>query len=209
VDRRTRRPVDCTKIIWIVATNALDPIISEFSRCNEGSSKEADNSGRGSQLQSLLNSGAKAKFGVTRFHENKFWRLYSNSTQFPLTGRISLIVPFIPFSVEEQAVIAHKYLLQLVRRVRKPLSLPGQMIGNVILRIPQELAVCRAIIKDCYDCDTGARSIEAAVKVKVEGLLVREYLAVNAAISEGQEPEEYIIKVAQDGRIKVESGTEA
>jgi ATP-dependent Clp protease ATP-binding subunit ClpA len=117
-----------------------------------------------------------------------------------------MIVPFMPFSADEQAVIAHKYLLQLAKKVRRPLSLPRQMIGNVVLCIHQEVALCKAIIKDCYDSDTGARSIEAAVKVKVEGPLVRQYLAVNAAIEENQEPEEYTIKVDQDGRIKVEAG---
>jgi AAA domain (Cdc48 subfamily) len=64
VDRRNRRPVDCSKIIWIVATNALDSIISEFSKTNEEGGKDTDAAERSSQLQSMLISGSKAKFGV-------------------------------------------------------------------------------------------------------------------------------------------------
>lgn len=79
-----------------------------------------------------------------------------------------------------------------------------QLIGNVILYVSRESAVCTALIKDYYDPDTGARSLEAAVKNKVQASLVREYLALNERIDESQPVEEYVIDLDQHGQIKVE-----
>jgi ATP-dependent Clp protease ATP-binding subunit ClpA len=94
--------------------------------------------------------------------------------------------------------------LQLAKDVRRPVSLSKQLIGNVILYIGRESAVCTALINNYYDPDIGARSLEAAVKGKVEASLVREYLAVNERIDESQPVEEYVIDLDQHGQIKVE-----
>jgi ATP-dependent Clp protease ATP-binding subunit ClpA len=107
----------------------------------------------------------------------------------------------MPFSAEEQAVIAHKFLLQLANNVRRPISISKQLIGNVILHVRRDTAVCTALANDCYDADMGARSLESGVKIKIETLLVREYLAVNETISEWQPVEEYFLDIDQGGHI--------
>jgi ATP-dependent Clp protease ATP-binding subunit ClpA len=114
------------------------------------------------------------------------------------------VIPFLPFALVEQAVIVHKYLRELTSKVRRPISLAGQLIGNVILHIPREPLVCSTLAKDCYDSDTGARSLEAGVKRQIEHPLLREYLASNSRIQEDQPVEEFLVDVDHKGRIKVE-----
>jgi len=99
----------------------------------------------------------------------------------------------MPFSSEEQAVIAHKYLLQLVRHIRRPVSVSKQLIGNVSLRIPRDAAICKALAREFYDSDMGARSLESAVKVRVEAPLVQRYLEANETIKENQSLEVYSV----------------
>jgi ATP-dependent Clp protease ATP-binding subunit ClpA len=207
IDRRIKRPVDCSKIIWILASNALDPVIAAFHTSHRDLCERKDDLEElNYQLQLPLRSALKAKFGVSIEQWNSgdtVGHTFADCIQFPLSGRISSIVPFLPFSIEEQAVIAHKFLLRVAENVRRPISLSHQMIGNVILHIHRDTAVCKAIINESYDANTGARSIEAAVKLKVEGPLVREYLAANETIVEGQDVEEYVVEVESEGRIRV------
>ena len=100
-------------------------------------------------------------------------------------------------------MIVHKYLLLLAEKVKRPVSLTRQLIGDVILHIPRDAAVCTALANDCYDPDTGARSLDSGVKIKVEAPLVQEYLAVNETINEGQPTEDYIVEVSPESQIVI------
>jgi hypothetical protein len=159
-----------------------------------------------SDLQLQLVKGAKAKFGVSSSSWSPSWRyLYCwqlTSLQFPLAGRISVVIPFLPFSADEQVVIVHKYLLRLVRDIRGPVS-PERFIGNVILRMRRDATLCKALAEGGYDIDMGARSLETVVKSKVEALLVQRYLEGNSSIDENQEIEEYLVDVDNAGQIVI------
>jgi hypothetical protein len=59
--------VDCTNIIWILASNALDSVIVEFSKSDEAlaANAEIDVTSIISRLQTLLSKALKPKFGVS------------------------------------------------------------------------------------------------------------------------------------------------
>lgn len=70
-DRRNRRQSDCSKIIWIITSNALDPIIVNFTRYNKIPVPCDDRDARATiaRLQGQLEEGLKENFGVSITHE--------------------------------------------------------------------------------------------------------------------------------------------
>lgn len=119
----------------------------------------------------------------------------------PLTGRISGFIPFIPFSPGEQAVIAHKYILDLAERVRREIKLvfstEGQLVGRVYLRVARDATICSTLAAEGYDEDLGARSLIVAVKQNLEEPLVEAYLEVDEEIREDQDTMEFLVNVVQ------------
>ena len=116
----------------------------------------------------------------------------------PITGRISAFIPFLPFSIGEQAVIVHKNLLELGRSVRKPINLTEgeheQLIGNMGLRIRRDATACRILAQAEYHTDLGARSLITAVDT-IKTLMVDAYLGVDEEITEGAGMSEFIIDI--------------
>jgi ATP-dependent Clp protease ATP-binding subunit ClpA len=119
--------------------------------------------------------------------------------QSPLTGRVSAFLPFLPFRPGEQAVVVHKYLLELSQKVRTSINLSAgeneQLLGNIRLRIRRDASVCRAIAEQEYHPDLGARSLLTAVKSLVEDVLVESYLEVEKGISETEKMMEFVVDV--------------
>jgi ATP-dependent Clp protease ATP-binding subunit ClpA len=119
----------------------------------------------------------------------------------PLTGRISGFIPFLPFSAAEQAVIAHKYVLDLAERVRREIKLvfspEGQLLGRVYLRIRRDATICSTLAAEGYDKDLGARSLIVAVKHNLEEPLVEAYLEVDEEIRADQDMMEFTVGVVQ------------
>lgn len=85
-----------------------------------------------------------------------------------MAGRLSAVIPFLPFSDSEQAVLAHRSLLRLAHSLEKPVRQPNRLVGNVTLRVCQDTALCRVIAREGYHIDTGARGIDAVVNRKVK-----------------------------------------
>ncbi|TKA46501.1 hypothetical protein B0A54_02333 [Friedmanniomyces endolithicus] len=102
-------------------------------------------------------------------------------------GRISEFLPFLTFTIGEQSVIVHKALLELSRKVRQAVSLVDgpdeRLLGNMKLRIRQDVSVCRALAESEYHPDLGARSLLVAAE-KVKRMLVDEYLNIDEEITE-------------------------
>ena len=114
-----------------------------------------------------------------------------------------IVIPFLPFSTDEQAAIVHKYLLRLAQDLRGPVSFPERLIGNVTLRVRRDATLCKALAEGGYDIDMGARSLEAVVKSKVEALLVQRYLESNGSLDENQPMEEYLVEVDNASQIVI------
>ena len=65
MDRRNEQPVDCSKIIWVLASNALDPIIMDsHERGCLASGLEDQKTRQINELQSRLLAGLQSRFGV-------------------------------------------------------------------------------------------------------------------------------------------------
>ncbi|ERF69675.1 hypothetical protein EPUS_03667 [Endocarpon pusillum Z07020] len=191
-DRRNLKTVNCSKTIWILATNALDKKIIDFCDRNEAIFDE-DNSTKREKLLEELTSAMRDDF-MSVFKP-------------PLTGRISAFVPFLPFSRSETCVGAHKYLLELTNEVLRPINTkPGpeeQLLGNIRLKIRSDVSVCKVVVKD-YDPELGIRSLKKAVRDRVASLLDIEYMSMHEVISEGLPMEDYSVFVS-DGRVRVKS----
>lgn len=192
-DRRSGMEVNCTNIIWILATNALDAEINEFSEMNfaKQHNSEAFDPQLKDALVAKLLGGMKGEFGA------------------PLSGRVSAIIPFLPFFLEEQMVMAHKYLLELKSRLRRPIAPRSkQWIGHVNLRTTHDVAICHKLAKDYYDSDRGARSLDAAIRNEIESKVIEKFLEVNKHIVANQPVEDYLLDLDIDGRLVVTRDTE-
>ncbi|KAF1990202.1 hypothetical protein K402DRAFT_451207 [Aulographum hederae CBS 113979] len=98
----------------------------------------------------------------------------------PLTGRISGIIPFFPFSPNEAAVVAHKEILSLTSTARKPVTAENHG-GRCHLNIVSDGELCKHITDDQtsgYSQEEGARSIIRAVRREVKTRLTKEYLTL-------------------------------
>jgi hypothetical protein len=125
---------------------------------------------------------------------------YAEFAQFPIAGRISTVVPFLPFTAEEQAVIAHKYVLELAKNVRPPPALPARLVGSIMLRVPRDASVCMSLAEG-YDVDTGAPSLQSTIASRVRKELVLRYLEENEEAHDNQRTEEYLIDMDANGQI--------
>lgn len=117
---------------------------------------------------------------------------------------MSLVVPFLPFSAGEQAVVAHKYVLDLQEKVRQSVQASGQqLVGCIILNVKQDGAICKLIAEEGYDSEQGARSLKAAVEARIEDDLVMKYLSEDGRIEDWQPMVKYTVDLSRNGALSV------
>jgi ATP-dependent Clp protease ATP-binding subunit ClpA len=117
---------------------------------------------------------------------------------------VSIVLPFLPFSEGEQAVVAHKYVLELQNKVLQSIQISGhQLVGRIILDVKRDGAICRLIAADGYDPDQGARSLKSAVETRIEDELVQRYLEEDGKIDEYQPVVKYTVDLARNGVLSV------
>lgn len=125
------------------------------------------------------------------------------SSQPPLTGRVTAFVPFLPFALGEQAVGAHKYLLDFVERARKRVVIQPasgermQLLGNVRLRIPRDASLCAHLVQSHYHKELGIRSLKNGVGL-VENEVVKAYLDADKNIEETSDVTEYTVDLVEN-----------
>lgn len=119
-----------------------------------------------------------------------------------MTGRISDFLPFLPFSPGEQAVVVHKFLLELARRIRGPVNLSfankEQLLGNIRMKLRKDASVCRILAEEEYHSDLGARSLAMGAR-KLEDILVETYLEIEGEITEDETVVDFLVDVDIDG----------
>ncbi|KAK8213733.1 P-loop containing nucleoside triphosphate hydrolase protein [Phyllosticta capitalensis] len=143
-DRRYNKPVDATKIIWILATNRGDKIVQDFYEKELAGKTETE----------IL----KTSLAIL---QTKLRKDFKADWKAPFTGRIRMIAPFFPFSPNEQAVVSHKFLLELFDDVRRDIDLHPDVkryIGHVHLSVQKATKICQHLSEENYDKDLGARS---------------------------------------------------
>jgi ATP-dependent Clp protease ATP-binding subunit ClpA len=115
-----------------------------------------------------------------------------------MTGRISAFLPFLPFSPQEQAAVAHKFFLELAKDVRSSVRLqqgPQQrFVGNIRLHMKRDATSCLSIAEEHYDPRLGARPLMAAVE-EIREELTEYYLSVDEHIAEGYGMSDYVVDV--------------
>ncbi|ROV99612.1 hypothetical protein VPNG_07730 [Cytospora leucostoma] len=150
-DRRLGRShdkLDCTRVIWILATNLGDRDILGFHASNMEGRKDED---------------------LDKVSLEHLKKLLAQTLNLRLTSavasRIKIIAPFLPFSPGEREVVAHKFLTSLKRELRRPIKMdkPQRLyVGHVDLQIVNDGKICKYLAEG-YNKEQGARSIEKSV----------------------------------------------
>lgn len=87
------------------------------------------------------------------------------------------MLPFFPFSPSEQAVVAHKYILNLKHILAADIDVDAAtLMGHIKLDIEGETAVCRLLARTGYAVEHGARSIEREVEKSVRDAVTEEWM---------------------------------
>ncbi|KAK6521699.1 hypothetical protein TWF506_001904 [Arthrobotrys conoides] len=146
-DRRGGNPsMDISKVIWILATNALDSAIMRFYEDNKPITP-----------QLMAKEGQEFVVKMRRTLHGAFGAAF--------TSRIDLIVPFFPFSPDEQAVLADLEIGERKIQFKQPISLDPEnrkLVGNIKLRTEKDYKVCRVVARG-YMVEEGVRSIKREV----------------------------------------------
>jgi ATP-dependent Clp protease ATP-binding subunit ClpA len=101
-------------------------------------------------------------------------------------------------------VVAHKYVLELQKKVLQSIQISGsQLVGRIHLVVKNDGAICRLIGSEGYDADQGARSLKAAVESRIEDELVQKYLEEDGQITDFQPLVTYTVDLARNGFITV------
>ncbi|KAI1501795.1 P-loop containing nucleoside triphosphate hydrolase protein [Biscogniauxia marginata] len=193
-DRRSGKTIDCSKTIWILATNKLDDHIHAFCSANDQALFQSEDEEAQDRLVGKLCRQLRREF-IGHFDA-------------PLGGRITEILPFLVFAPPESAVIVHKALMELETevsgRVRLALNREEDVyVGNISICIRNDATVCSTIAQDEYDKKTGARSIARAVERNVQDPLISQYLKDGDKFDESQPTTHFIVDVNVDEEVEV------
>ncbi|KAI3395837.1 hypothetical protein diail_850 [Diaporthe ilicicola] len=193
-DRKAKSTVDCSKAIWILATNAFDDTIHEFCKDNQAALFQSTGSTAPGQLVEGLCKTLRRE-SISTFGA-------------PLTGRITEFVPFLTFSEAEQAAVAHKYLTEVGKDLSRPVVVTHEegkqrLVGDIDLQVPNDYSVCRIIAQQEYVDQLGARSVISGVYRMIEGKVIDDYLEMDDEIKEGQGITTYRVQSNVDGDIEV------
>ncbi|KAL9600855.1 MAG: hypothetical protein Q9219_002897 [cf. Caloplaca sp. 3 TL-2023] len=151
-DRRAQvTQVDSSKIIWVLASNNGDGIIQKWWDANLADKTEE------LQLSVPIDSLQQA-LEVT----------FRNSLGAPLTGRISTVIPFMPFNSEERAVTAYKFMRKIFNDSRKPVSVEEKHLArHIYLHFIDDGNLASQIAQMHYSADLGARSLLKGVNTAI------------------------------------------
>jgi len=118
----------------------------------------------------------------------------------PLTGRVTAILPFMPFTAGEQAVVVRKYMLKLANTVRQPIDTGSKKFaGNTHVKYVNDGQIALHIGKQYYISEIGARSLDTAVDTHIKYRLARAIQTMPELVkdeSNSQALERYDIRVA-------------
>lgn len=167
-DRRTGKPLDCKKIIWIMAANLGDSMIQAWWDVNREDSVIA--SGQVQSYEELQRS---------------LERLYTTTLGAPLTGRLSAIIPFVPFEDGEQAVTTYKFMRELWHLVREPINVEAKKFArHTYLKFVDDGALATHLARTHYAPELGARSLEKAVQREVRAKLAYKQMEGTEAFTD-------------------------
>jgi len=187
-DRRDDKPANCSKVIWVLAANLGCEIIQNFwvhhlkDRTEEQQRKVSFAS-----FERILKESIIRNLGA------------------PFTGRLTAIVPFMPFNAGEQAVATYKFMRDLSNKARKPIDTAAKHFPrHIFLNYNDDGSIAAHIAKANYSTETGARTLQHAVNREIRGRLSHAFLAqeemVKDEMNEGpwQNYEVRLVRVEKD-----------
>lgn len=83
-----------------------------------------------------------------------------------MAGRMKNAAPFYPFDENEQAVVTHKFLMELVDQLRLPIDLSPatkRYPAHVHLAIKNDGKLCKHVAEKSYIKELGARSLTSGI----------------------------------------------
>ena len=159
-NRINSKQLDCSKTIWIMATNHGEEDIRRFWDENLVGQPEER------QLSAPL-----------RILEAQLKRRFIDAFGSPLTGRVSSIIPFLPFTKNEQAAVAYTFMRKLKEKARKPIDVDAnRFVGHSHLNFLDDGQIAKNIASLGFIPETGARSLHNEVNAQVEQRLARVVL---------------------------------
>ncbi|KAI1767877.1 P-loop containing nucleoside triphosphate hydrolase protein [Hypoxylon sp. FL1150] len=193
INRRISMKVNCSETIWILATNQFDHTIHEFCKANK---------------KALLNNDPASQQSLTKQLVTRLRKECMTHFGAPLAGRITEIIPFLTFSPDEAAVVAHKGYLKLEADVARPVKLPETkkgdvLVGNVQLDLRHDSVVCSTVANGSYVPELGARSILGGIKETIVGPLVYQYLQDGDGFAEDQKKTFFTVGVNAEKNVEV------
>ncbi|TRX88210.1 hypothetical protein FHL15_010899 [Xylaria flabelliformis] len=176
------------------ATNKFDDYILKFYELHRRQLCESQNEQKETKILDKLNIELK-KQCISHFGA-------------PLSGRVSEIIPFLPFTPEEQAVISHKGLMSLEATLRRPVVVSpyeenDNLVGNIRLDIVDDSELCSVIARENYTPQLGARCILNAVTNTVRMPLVGQYLELDEDLCDGQPEIQFKVGVTAEKKVEV------
>lgn len=160
-DRRSMGKVlDCTKTIWVLASNQGEELIQKFWDDHVANKPEHH------QLMVPLAP-----------LQQSLERSFHNTLGAPLTGRLSAIIPFMPFSVEERAVTTYKFMRKLFNDSRKSINVQEkQLARHIFLNFVDDGELASHIAQKYYFAELGARSLLKGVNMQILHKLTSTFL---------------------------------
>jgi ATP-dependent Clp protease ATP-binding subunit ClpB len=150
-DRRNHQKLDCKNIIWILATNLGTELIRKFAaqhvqdHYQEQQKKVPFDDLRGSVRQ-----------------------IVSDALGAPLTGRLTEIVPFLPFNQDEQAVATYKFMRKRRMQVRGAIDIEAKsFLKHIFLNLVDDGEIAKHLAAKSYNPELGARSLSSAVNREI------------------------------------------
>lgn len=160
INRKDGKRLDCSKTIWIMATNLGEEQIKKFWDENLQNVPE----------ERHLYASLKALHGQLK-------HVFIQEFGAPVTGRVSSVVPFLPFTANEQAVVAYTFVRKLRNEVRKKIDIKAErFLRHIHLNLLDDGQIVRHLVAEGYVMELGARSLEGEVARQVEQKLSTEFL---------------------------------
>ncbi|KAL8665312.1 MAG: hypothetical protein Q9202_002363 [Teloschistes flavicans] len=179
-DRRTndQKQLDCSQIIWVLASKLGDEIMQKH--WSETLADKAD------YYQLIRNSIDNL--------QRQLELIFYNGLGGPLTRRLSAIIPFFPFSEEEHAVIAYKFMHKFFNEVRKPINVAEKHLArHSYLRFRDDGQIASFVVDKYYLPELGAQSLAKAVNTQICHKFKKAFLRLGDEITDGMNDEPWAV----------------
>ena len=158
--RRESKQLDCTKTIWILASNQGEKMIQKY--WDEHLAKKPEHDQPQIPIDSL---------------QRKLEKSFQVTLGAPLTGRLSAIIPFLPFSEAERAVATYKFMRKVFNEARKPIAVKAKHLArHLYLNYVDDGQIASFLAAKYYSPELGARSLYRAVNTQICHRLTNVFL---------------------------------